>query len=292
MATKTDTKKYGFDGWTIRWIRNWLDGCIQRVTVNDSRIKCTLSKFADDTKLSGAADTLEGRDAIQRAHVNLIKSKTKCKALHLGQCNSQYQYGLGPLEKDLGILVDEKLGMSWQCVLAAQKANRILGCIKRSVASRSREVILPLQSTLMRPHLEYCIQISGPQHRKDTDLLERVQRRAMKITRGLEQPSCEECLRELRLFSLEKRRLQGHLITAFQYIKGAYKKDGERLFTRPCSDRTRDNCFKMKGGTFRSDMKFFYSEGGETLAWVAQRSCGSPSFEEFKHYSVPIPQLP
>jgi len=63
------------------------------------------------------------------------------------------------MEKDLGVLVEEKLSMSWQCVLAAQKANHILGCIKRSMASRSREGILPLCSTLKRPHEESCIQL-------------------------------------------------------------------------------------------------------------------------------------
>ncbi|KAJ7424530.1 hypothetical protein WISP_28311 [Willisornis vidua] len=269
----------------------------------DAGLERILRKSADDTKLGGAVDSLEGRKALQGdldkskdwAITNHMRfSKGECWILHLGWGNPECLYRLGnemlesrAMERDLGVLVDGKLNkqsrrfleyvednfllqlvneptsggypldllftnrewlvgdvvvrgclghsdheiiefsilrdarrlnMSQQCAQVAKKASGILACIKNSVASRTREVILPLYSVLVRPRLEYCVQVWAPRFRKDIEVLEQVRRRATRLVKGHEHKSYEESLRELKWFSL-KRRLR-EISSLYSYLKG------------------------------------------------------------------------
>jgi len=116
------------------------------------------------------------------------------------------------------------------------------------------------------------------------DLLEQVQKRAANMIRGQEHLSYEERLRQLRLISMEERRLQGELLVAFQCLKGAYKKDGERFFTKACSDRTRGNSFKMQEGGFRLDIRKTFCTMRVVSLWnrLPRAAVDAPSLETFK----------
>ena len=145
----------------------------------------------------------------------MLFSFGKCKCLHTGHGNLDVNYKMGDTvlsttvkEKDLGFTISADMKISEQCGIAATKVIQILGLIRRNITYKEN-LIIPRYKAIVTPHLEYCIQAWRPYRKKDTDTLERIQRRATKMIPELRDFSYEERLKECDLTTLETRRLRG-----------------------------------------------------------------------------------
>jgi len=201
----------------------------------------------------------------------------------MDQSNPKHKYRLvgewirsSPEEEDLGVLADEKINTTWQCTLTAQKANRPYPGLHQKQRGQQAEGgdSAPLLHSSETP--PGVLHPAGPVGAGPEE--------ATKMVRVLKNLSYEERLRELGLFSLEKRKLWEDLREAFQYLEGAYKKAREGLFTRAQSDRTRRNGFKLKEGRFRLDRKKKLFTTRVVRHWnrLPREAVDAPSLEAFK----------
>ncbi|CAM5124383.1 unnamed protein product, partial [Natator depressus] len=226
-------------------------------------VNSEVAKFADDTKLLKIVKTKADCEELQKDLTKLGHWATKwqmkfnvdkCKVMHIGKNNPNYTYNMMRAnlatpnqEKDLGVIVDSSLKTSTQCAAAVKKANRMVGIIKKGIENKTENILLPFYKSMVHPHLEYCVQMWSHHLKKDILALEKFQKRATKMIRGLEWVSYEERLKRLRLFSLEKRSLRGDMIEIYKIMSGVEKVNKEKLFTCSHNIRTRGHQMKLMG---------------------------------------------
>lgn len=187
-----------------------------------------------------------------------------CQIPHRGYNNPRRCHRLGraagklPRRKGPGGVGEHQAQHEAVCAQVAKKASSILACIWNNVASRNSAVIDPLYLEQVRTHLQCSVQFWAPQFKTDLEVLEYVQRRAMELMMGLEYRSCEGWLRELGVFSLEKRKLRENGVAFYNYLRGG---GGQALLTGRFSSWTRGNSLKLCQRRFRLDMrKSFFTE--------------------------------
>ena len=210
--------------------------------------------FADDCKLYGkvtsTGDNLVQSDLTQLEEWSRIWqlpfNAKKCKVMHFGLNNPRLTYILNgheldkmTSEKDLGVMVDDRLKFHVHTAAAIKKANQILGVIKKTYKTRDANTISTLYTSMVRPHLEYGNAIWGPCYMGDLKLVEGVQRRATKLIPHLYDMPYEDRLEYLNLPSMEYRRKRGDMIQMYKIINGMVRMDPKELFTPIPSSNTR-----------------------------------------------------
>ena len=243
-----------------------LGPCLFVIFINDlpEVTRSVAQMFADDTKLYRKILGPEDQQQLQQDIDSLSHwsdiwqlkfNAKKCKVLHLGKNNPNYSYSMATdnatanlettdLEKDLGVNVDPDLKFSRHIEIQVNKANRILGMIRRSYTFLDGDSLKRLYIALVRPHLEFSNVVWSPRYVKDKKLLEGVQRRATKLVPELKELSYENRLHKLNLPSLCYRRARGDAIEAYKYTHGFYSVNDELLPKDP-GTVTRNHGFKL-----------------------------------------------
>ena len=294
-------KNIGISGKVHNWIKSWLTNRKQRVIINnhasswadvtsgvpqgsvlgpilflifindiDCGITSYISKFADDTKLMTPSNSITNCDILQTdlnkmaiwARNWLMEYNVdKCKVLHIGKNNPQFEYSLNDTkivtstnETDLGVIMTSDLKSEAHISKVTKMGNKLVGLIGRSFEVKSRDVIIRLYKTLVRPHLEYCVQVWSPHFVKDIDKLERIQRRVTRLIPGIRHLIYEERLKELNLHSLKRRRTRADIIEIYKIIHCIDNVDINRHLSFS-TNSTRGNSLKLNKKHASTDVR-------------------------------------
>lgn len=272
------------------------------IYINDleTGINSDIGKFADDTKIGRPVANDNDARMLQEDLDRLSEwsekwqmkfNVNKCSVMSVGKGNVPVDYklnntslGRSHSERDLGVQVSSNLRPREQCVMARNKANKILGFIGRCVTNRSSEVILKLYLALVRPHLDYAAQFWSPYYRKDIDSLEAVQRRMTKMIQGLRNLPYKDRLKHLSLHSLERRRARGDMIEVFKWVKEINKGSINQVLEISHQNRTRGNGYKLEKRRFRTDIGRHWFSNRVVNDWnrLSQHVVSAETLSSFK----------
>ena len=265
----------------------------------DLGIDSKIFKFADDSKIvikiRNLHDNIRGQKDIDRLvgwadRWSMQFNESKCKVLHIGSRNPHFNYCMNGIwlenslvEKDLGIYVDNKLKFSKQCLEARNKANRMLGFIARNVSHKSKQVVRILYNAYVRPHLEYCVQAWSPHYQQDINMLEKVQRRATRLISGLSRLDYASRLKELGMYSLDRRYKRGDMIEVFKIFNGLDDLNLTDFFVVD-TDGRRGHSRKLKVKTARLDIRKYSFSVRVVDLWnkLSEEAVSSNSLDTFK----------
>ena len=215
----------------------------------------------------------------------------KCSVVHFGKKNINLCYEMNgywieenKVQKDLGVLISNDLKVAAQCQESVNKANKILGVIKRSVMHKSVEVVSLLYKAYVLPCLEYCMQAWSPYIRKDVEKLERVQRRASKIIPSIRQLNYIDRLRKMKLQTLETRAMRADMILVFRIIKEADEDTISKFFEFDRNNRYRGHKYKIVKKHCNTDIRKNFFSFRVVNFWNEMPECivDSTSLEIFK----------
>jgi len=227
-------------------------------------------KFADDSKIWGRVDTMEEISIMQQdldvlsqwAIINQMPfNVNKCKVMNIGKKNMKFDYKItGSVipktkeEKDLGVFFSDNFKPTLNCSRASKAANKVVGLIRRNISHKGVEGMLILYKSLVRPLLDYCIQVWKPYTKKDMKILERIQKRFTKMIVGCKDKSYAQRLIKLRLTTLEERYDRADMLLVYKImndVNGIYPKKFLLLNERP----GRRNSIKLFKGRSNLDIK-------------------------------------